>query len=198
MKYRLLKDLPTFAEGDIFELRDGHLYWVKQDDDSRHWKNKVMAYHRQTLERFPSILNDWFEEIHGPKTVWDLEIGDEYWFIDEFTASGLGRDAWGNDEADYMRRDLGLAYISHDEGKRALARMKARVILEQDANEFDPNWISENENKWYVAYFKQSLLQPVATEVVQGAEIYFASREDAQRSIDRHRKEWLIYFGTEK
>lgn len=69
-KYKLLKDLPTFDAGDIFELRDdGCLYWDASTQShikpchGKHWQPEVMAYHRKTLERFPNILRDWFEEI---------------------------------------------------------------------------------------------------------------------------------------
>lgn len=67
-RYKLLKDLPTFDAGDIFELRgDGCLYWVRSEKKAleypAHWRPEVMAYHYKTLERFPNILKDWFKEI---------------------------------------------------------------------------------------------------------------------------------------
>lgn len=73
-RYKLLKDLPTFNAGDEFVLRDnGCLYLNKVDAVTGyltgvgHWKNDVMAYHKRTLEQFPNILEDWFEEIEEPK-----------------------------------------------------------------------------------------------------------------------------------
>lgn len=68
-RYRLLKDLPTFNAGDEFELRDdGCLYLAKDTSEfSWHWKDNVMAYHKNTLARFP-VLEDWFEEIEPTKT----------------------------------------------------------------------------------------------------------------------------------
>lgn len=75
--YKLLKELPTFHAGDIFILdEDGCLYWSEryQEDADRgcscygHWKPRVMAYHKNTLERFPNILEDWFEEIESTKS----------------------------------------------------------------------------------------------------------------------------------
>lgn len=65
--YKLKKDLPTFTAGDIFELRaDGCLWQVERYEGENHWKDEVMAYHRRTLEHFPNILRDWFEETEVP------------------------------------------------------------------------------------------------------------------------------------
>lgn len=66
--YILKRDLPTFMKGDLFELRDdGCLYWLgggvlQPGWGSGHWKHQVMAYHKRTLEAFPNILEEWFEE----------------------------------------------------------------------------------------------------------------------------------------
>lgn len=57
-RYQLVKDLPTFKAGEIFELWDSiecqGLY--RESDD-------VMAYRKKTLDKFPNILGEWFEEI---------------------------------------------------------------------------------------------------------------------------------------
>lgn len=67
--YKLLKELPTFHAGDIFTLaEDGCLYLTEPVDFNHHWKSRVMAYHKNTLERFPNILEDWFEEIESTKS----------------------------------------------------------------------------------------------------------------------------------
>lgn len=73
-RYKLLKDLPTFNAGDEFVLRDNGCLYLNKVDAVKgwltgvgHWKNDVMAYHKRTLEQFPNILEDWFEEIKEPK-----------------------------------------------------------------------------------------------------------------------------------
>ena len=58
IRYRLLKDLPTFKAGGIFHLNaKGNL--VSDNEFSK----GIVAYARSTLAKFPSILADWFEEI---------------------------------------------------------------------------------------------------------------------------------------
>lgn len=63
-RYRLIKDLPTFKAGDIFEIREDDCLWFhnQKNDEPHHYKEWIMAYHQKTLERFPNILTDWFEE----------------------------------------------------------------------------------------------------------------------------------------
>ena len=56
--YRLKKDLPTFKQGELFYTDDeGSL--IRTDDD-------LMAYYYKTIEKFPNILVDWFEEAPAP------------------------------------------------------------------------------------------------------------------------------------
>ena len=54
-RYKLKRDLPTFKAGDIFYLSSmGNLF---------HESDDVVAYSWSTIDKFPNILTDWFEEI---------------------------------------------------------------------------------------------------------------------------------------
>ena len=54
-RYKLERDLPTFKAGEIFYLSDtGNL--LRESDN-------VPAYSWTTLDNFPNILTDWFDEI---------------------------------------------------------------------------------------------------------------------------------------
>ena len=54
-RYKLKRDLPTFKAGDIFYLSGmGNLF---------HESDGVVAYSWSTIDKFPNILTDWFEEI---------------------------------------------------------------------------------------------------------------------------------------
>lgn len=61
--YKLLKDLPTFNKGDIFRKADVGGLWHCTGPKGY---VDVMAYAEKTLEAFPNILTDWFEEIKEP------------------------------------------------------------------------------------------------------------------------------------
>ena len=54
-RYKLKRDLPTFKAGDIFYLSSmGNLF---------HESDDVVAYSWSTIDKFPNIMTDWFEEI---------------------------------------------------------------------------------------------------------------------------------------
>lgn len=57
--YKLVRDLPTFEEGEIFFI-DGRGHLI-----SRAHQN-VVAYSGSTLAKFPNILKDWFVEVPDP------------------------------------------------------------------------------------------------------------------------------------
>lgn len=57
-QYKLKRDLPTFKAGEIFYLSDaGNL--IRESDN-------VPAYSWSTIDKFPNILTDWFEEVKEP------------------------------------------------------------------------------------------------------------------------------------
>lgn len=75
--YKLLKDLPTFKAGEEFFISDsGNLIAGTPSNpkqitvETRYglpMKIDLMAYAKETLEEFPNILKDWFEEIEEPE-----------------------------------------------------------------------------------------------------------------------------------
>lgn len=120
-RYRLLKDLPTFRAGDEFELRDdGCLYLAKDTSESGwHWKDDVMAYHKNTLARFP-VLEDWFEEIEGPK---------EYWYIDATVDAAPDKteiiDCEYDKKIDDFNKSIGNYFETKEEAEQAVEKLKA-------------------------------------------------------------------------
>ena len=78
LRYRLLKDLPTFKARDMFYISQ---YGALIYDDGGFG---VMVYSQSTLKRFPNILTDWFEEIQEEPTDsirWKPKNGDNYFYI---------------------------------------------------------------------------------------------------------------------
>lgn len=54
-RHKLKRDLPTFNAGDEFCLNNNNDLYLKDSN--------IIAYNHYTLEKFPNILKDWFEEI---------------------------------------------------------------------------------------------------------------------------------------
>lgn len=61
-RYRLKYELPTFKQGELFHTDENGNLWRNKGQQGNHWQDEVMAYHHKTIERFPNILTDWFEE----------------------------------------------------------------------------------------------------------------------------------------
>lgn len=61
-RYRLKYELPTFKQGELFHTDELGNLWRDKGQNGNHWQEEVMAYHHKTIERFPGILTDWFEE----------------------------------------------------------------------------------------------------------------------------------------
>lgn len=92
-KYKLLHDLPTFEAGDIFRLEDCGLF---------NEKDGVCAYSYRTLEKFPNILEEWFEEIKEPlikdekirKAIKAWAEANEISSNDKLTVTNVSKNYW--------------------------------------------------------------------------------------------------------
>lgn len=199
-RYKLLKNLPTFEAGDEFVLRNnGNLYLDVADasKNTNHCAKEVCAYCKITLDNFPNILTDWFEEIpEHPKTVWDLEERGIYYNIDR--SGDIYSYIWENDITDNNRRDIGNCFLTREEAEKELARRKAKVILGRDTKGFKPDW-GDGVSKYYIYYdTKNDILDVDLVDSMLEGLIYFPTREDAEASIESHEEEWKIYLGVEE
>ena len=188
-RYKLLKDLPTFKAGEIFYLSDtGNL--LRESDN-------VPAYSWTTIDKFPNILTDWFEEVNE-STRWKPEKFQNYYHVggDGFVYS----DTWANGSAvDNGRFEIGNCFKTEEEAKRAAEYLKALATVRGDAT----TKFSKGKNNWYVSYnvahncLDVNIISYSIDNGIFGLP-YFATAEDAQRSIELHRNEWLTIFGVKE
>lgn len=114
-RYRLKYDLPTFNAGDEFFLsKSGNLIAGTPEEpvtiDIGPMEVDLVAYSRQTLEKFPNILVDWFEEIR--------EKAEGYWFIR--SDGGIDFARVDKDDAAYLyRKSRGNVYSSLEKAAKA-------------------------------------------------------------------------------
>lgn len=133
-RYKLLKDLPTFAKGDLFEIRgDGCLWWIGDSSfkcgwGEGHWRKEVMAYHKNTLDRFPNILEEWFEEVEQ----------ESYWCVDylECGVDKLTVD-YGDTEQDDFNESIGNKFKTKKQAEKAVERLRAWKRLKDKGFRFD-------------------------------------------------------------
>lgn len=183
-RYKLLKDLPTFKAGDVFYLSEmGSL--LREGD-------KVPAYSWATLDKFPNILTDWFEEIKEP-TRWKPEKHGKYYHI-SYDGS-VTEDCWDNWDVDRGNLKMGNCFQTEEEAKQVLEYLKALAVVRGDATAK----FVKGKNNWYVFYdFTYDCLDSdfYYSDIKNGVFglPYFATKEDAQRSIELHKNEWLTIF----
>ena len=187
-RYKLLKDLPTFKAGEIFYISEtGNL--LRESDN-------VPAYSWSTIDKFPNILTDWFEEINE-STRWKPEADQKYYFSDNDGSVGYNR--WDGDHIDRNRFEIGNCFKTEEEAKRAAEYLKALAVVRGDAT----TKFTKGNRNWYVYYgTDMNSLRPWFNindnrNGILGLP-YFATEEDAKRSIEIHKKEWLTIFGVKE
>ena len=187
-KYKLVKGLPTFNAGDVFYLNEaGSLI---------HESDGVVAYNWITIDKFPNILTDWFEEIEEP-TRWKPEERQDYYCV---TSDGsVVKDDWSNWCLDDGRFEIGNCFQTKEEAERVAEYLKALAIVRGDAT----SKFVKDKGNWFVGYdtILKSLKPSFNVYEVRNGVFglpYFATNEDAKRSIEQHEKEWLTIFGIEE
>ena len=191
-RYKLKRDLPTFSLGDEFILKEGiGLQHVLEGCDG------AIIYTEATLEKFPNILTDWFEEVKEP-TRWKPEKFQNYYHVggDGFVYS----DTWANGSAiDNGRFEIGNCFQTEQEAERAAEYLKALAVVRGDATS---EFVKYNDN-WSIGYDHEhksinAFCNPYITRNGIFGLPYFATEEDARRSIELHKKEWLAIFGVKE
>ena len=186
--YRLRKNLPAFKAGTECYIEEaGNMVPCRGIS--------YVIVHKDQLEENPNILTDWFEEINE-STRWKPESNHMYCFIRD--DCDVYYDIWTGD-IDQKRFDLGNCFQTKEEAEKAAEYLKALAVVRGDATS---EFVRGNEN-WHVCYeTRGNYLYSRCnfcdeTNGIFGLP-YFATEEDAQRSIEVHKKEWLTIFGVKE
>ena len=153
--------------------------------------------HKDQLEKNPNILTDWFEEIDESNR-WKPEMGHDYYYI-----SGDGHvydNSWDDSQfVDRGRFEIGNCFQTKEEAERVVKYLKALATVRGDATS---KFIKDISN-WYVYYdVAHNYLYVSSNSYCLKNGIfglpYFATTDDAQRSIKLHKNEWLTIFGVKE
>ena len=187
-RYELKRDLPTFKAGEVFYLSDaGNLF--RESDD-------IAAYSWSTIDKFPNILADWFEEIKEP-TRWKPEMCHVYYLLDD--DGTVYNNLWDDDPVDNGRFEIGNCFQAEEEAKKAAEYLKALAVVRGDAT----TKFVKGKRNWFVFYNVTADYLDFGYDYsdirngVFGLPL-FATEEDAQRSIELHKNEWLTIFGVKE
>ena len=189
-RYKLLKDLPTFKAGDLFYISEyGALVYSGGDVD-------VMAYARQTLDMFPNILTEWFEEIREPtdNIHWKPKIGDKCFILEN---NNIRHTNYTGMVRDYNAYITGRVFRFEKEAIAAANRELAEVRLRQTSM-FTPDF--ENRNGGWIVVYNYAYHKLFAENIRfedAGEPVRYETEEEAKKSIKENREDWLTYFGID-
>ena len=189
-RYKLKKDTPAFkARTEYYIEESGNMVPCRGIS--------YTIVHKDQLEKNPNILTDWFEEINE-STRWKPEMCQTYYHV-----GGDGRvydDTWVNDSAvDNGRFEIGNCFQTEEEAERVVEYLKALSVVRGDATS---EFVKYNDN-WFIGYDPEhksidAFCNPYTARNGIFGLPYFATEEDAQRSIELHKNEWLTIFGVKE
>ena len=188
-RYKLLKDTPAFKAGTECYIEDaGHIVPCRGIS--------YTIVHKDQLEKNPNILTDWFEEIKEP-TRWKPEMRQYYSHV--MSSGMILDDVWSNYDTDRKRLEIGNCFQTREEAEQAVEYLKALAVVKGDATtkfvEGGENWIvfyNANDNALHLDCNFSHIRNGVFGLP------YFATEDDAKRSIEQHKNEWLTIFGVEE
>lgn len=198
-RYKLLKDLPTFKAGQLAYVSSlGNLMaGTPEEPETADTGLNLMMYHRGTLEKFPNILTEWFEEIQEPTDSihWKPKYDDWYFYISDH--GSVCSDIWNDNYTDNKRLAFGFVYRTEEECKAALDRELAEVRLRL-TSDFKPDFES-GKGGWMVYYDHgcETLAVCELDYYDDGEIVRYKTREEAEKSIEENREDWKIYFGID-
>ena len=200
-RYKLLKDLPTFKAGQLAYISEqGSLIAGNPDKpEITDAGVQLMMYHKTTLDKFPEILTEWFEEIKEPTDSihWKPKDGEEYWYIgDDSSIRSIRFSSYDGD--DVNRLAIGNVYLTKAEAICVRERKLAEVRLRRTSN-FEPDF-EDCRGGWVVYYnYKDKELYAYDTDYDDSGEIVrYATKEEAEKSIRENREDWMKHFGVKE
>ena len=188
-RYKLKRDTPAFKAGTECYIEEaGNMVPCRGIS--------YTIVHKDQLEKNPNILTDWFEEIEE-STRWKPDESQKYYFLD---GGGFVYDnRWDDDSVDHGRFEIDNCFQTKEEAERAVEYLKALAVVRGDAT----SKFTRNRDNFYVYY------DVISNHLAVGVSFYdigngifglpyFATTDDAKRSIKRHKNEWLTIFGVKE
>lgn len=196
MKYKLLKDTPTIKAGTIFEEI------VNMSDGTRELTVAVPGEDTPQDPQFTiqdiDNFDEWFEEMEEPtdSAHWKPKIAEKYFCINEY--GDVEWKVWNDDDVDNRLMAMGLVYCTEEECEKARDRELAEVRLQRTST-FKPDF--ENGRGGYAIYYDyrcETLVVCEFNDYDAGEPVRYATREEAEKSIEENEQDWKIYFGIKE
>ena len=198
-RYKLLKDLPTFKAGQLAYVSSlGNLMaGTPEEPETADTGLNLMMYHRGTLEKFPNILTEWFEKIEPTDSIhWKPKIGEVYW--SHYSDGEIGCFTWSKDPWHASMYRVGRVYHTKEECEKARERELAEVRLRRTST-FKPDF--ENGKGGWIVFYDHECKTLAIFKIGcydSGEPVHYATREEAEKSIEENERDWKIYFGIKE
>ena len=189
-RYKLKKDTPAFKAGTECYIEEaGNMVPCRGIS--------YTIVHKDQLEKNPNILTEWFDEIEE-STRWKPEKGETYYRVG--SDGRIYDDTWDDSLSitDSERFEIGDCFKTEEEAERVVEYLKALAVVRGDATS---EFVKYNDN-WFIGYDPEhksidAFCNPYTARNGIFGLPYFATEDDARRSIEQHRSEWLTIFGVE-
>lgn len=181
--YKLKNDIPMFKKGDLFFIHPEEGCLLQKD-------TLRLAYHKETLEKNPEILKDWFEEIEKSKNKrWRGQKCDGYYFLSDSGDVYSETDIY--DEIDNYRYNAGIYGRTKQELEAKREYNIARQVLLDDAE--GGKWI-ENGKNWHAFYDTTSETYAIASGMSYyfPGVVCFKNGGSLYKSLKEHEEQWEI------
>lgn len=185
--YKLRKDTPTAKAGTKFKASVGGY-------DSQGLLVRLVPLDQcvklQWRLRDIDDFDEWFERVSEDSVRWTPGYGEKYWFVNEYGDVDSG--VW-----DGYLSAVKKVYRTEEECEKAQHRDFAESILCQTSN-FKPDF-ENGKGGWVIQYDHAThRLATWRLPFENGGELVrYETKEEAEKSINENKKEWLIYFGVE-
>lgn len=137
-----------------------------------------------------------FLEKPKPKTIWDLENEDSYWYFDTFDGT-LNIGCWDDFEVDRLRRKHGNCFLTKEEAEKELKRQEVEVLLKKYSNGYEWEPAGSNCCLGYNVGSGLTGLRCFSERFVKTVGIiYFPTRKAAEKAIAEIGEERIVkdYF----
>lgn len=203
MKYKLLKDLPFAKAGEVFERvtyksKDGLSDYDYFKTSKREKDGEDEVLFTIDYNYFLDNFDEWFEKIEEPTTSVRRtpKMGEAYFYVDEY--GNVEREIWDNDGVDNELLAMGFVRLTPEEAAEARDRRLAEVRLRQ-TSDFKPD-LEKCKGGWVVNYdycagiFSCTHIYSTS----RGEPVYYATKEEAEKSIRENERDWKIFFGIKE
>lgn len=189
-RYKLLKDLPNLRKGTI--LSEGEpIFGVRTLITKNNGVGPTFIDNEFFEEFFKEIQEEPTGSIH-----WKPEYGEEYWIVNSYGV--IVKRIWSDSIEDLNMYKLGIVHPTEEECEKAHNRKLAEVRLRRTST-FEPNF--ENRNGGWIVVYEYAHYKLLARSIRiedAGEPVRYATREDAEKSIEENEQDWKIYFGIEE